>query len=49
MNIGNDIFLNRASDELKAALNKNNFNVIEIDVSEFMKAGGACKCLTLEI
>ena len=49
LNIGNDIILNRASDELKAALNKNNFNVIEIDVSEFIKAGGACKCLTLEL
>ncbi len=49
VNIGNDIILNKASDELKAALNENNFNVIEIDVSEFMKAGGACKCLTLEL
>lgn len=49
VNIGNDVILNRASGELKAALNKNNFNVIEIGVSEFIKAGGACKCLTLEL
>ena len=49
VNIGHDIILNRASDGLKAALNENNFNVIEVDVSEFMKAGGACKCLTLEL
>ena len=49
VNIGNDIILNRASDELKAALNKNNFNVIEVEVSEFIRAGGACKCLTLEL
>ena len=49
VNIGHDIILNRASDELKAVLNKNNFNVIEIGISEFIKAGGACKCLTLEL
>ncbi|MDP1638143.1 MAG: arginine deiminase-related protein [Candidatus Nitrotoga sp.] len=48
-NIGNDIILNKASDELKAALSKNNFYVIEVDVSEFIKTGGACKCLTLEL
>lgn len=49
VNIGNDVILNRASDELKAALGKNDFNVIEVGVSEFLKAGGACKCLTLEL
>lgn len=49
VNIGNDVILNKASDELKAALSKNNFYVIEVDVSEFIKAGGACKCLTLEL
>ncbi|MBK8569840.1 MAG: hypothetical protein IPN81_07560 [Nitrosomonadales bacterium] len=49
VNIGNDIILNKASDELKAELSKNNFYVIEVDVSEFIKAGGACKCLTLEL
>ena len=49
VNIGSDVILNKASDELRAALNKNNFNVIEVEVSEFIKAGGACKCLTLEL
>ncbi|MEQ1742855.1 MAG: hypothetical protein ABL869_10225, partial [Candidatus Nitrotoga sp.] len=29
VNIGNDIILNKASDELKAELSKNNFYVIE--------------------
>jgi hypothetical protein len=24
-------------------------NVIEVDVSEFMKSGGSCKCLTLAL
>lgn len=49
VNIGNDIILHRASNALKAALKKINFNVIEVGVSEFIKAGGACKCLTLEL
>jgi N-dimethylarginine dimethylaminohydrolase len=49
VNIDNDVILKEASDDLKAALSKNNFSVIEVDVSEFIKAGGACKCLTLEL
>jgi len=34
---------------LKSALRQRGLEVIEADVSEFLKAGGACKCLTLEI
>jgi N-dimethylarginine dimethylaminohydrolase len=34
---------------LKSALAERDLEVIETDVSEFLKAGGACKCLTLEI
>lgn len=49
VNIGSDVILHRASDELKAALGRHGFNVIEVGVSEFIKAGGACKCLTLEL
>lgn len=44
-----EIVLYRASEPLKATLQRYNFNVIEIDVSEFMKSGGSCKCMTLEI
>ena len=43
------VILYRASTELKAVLKRYNFTVIEIDVSEFMKSGGSCKCMTLEI
>lgn len=43
------VILYRASNELKKSLKRYNFNVIEIDVSEFLKSGGACKCMTLEI
>lgn len=47
--LDHEIILYRASAELKATLNGYNFNVTEIDVSEFMKSGGSCKCMTLEI
>ncbi len=49
VNVGDDVILHKASDSLKAALGGRGYNVIEADVSEFMKAGGACKCLTLEL
>ena len=47
--LDHEIILYRASSELKATLKRYNFTVTEIDVSEFMKSGGSCKCLTLEI
>lgn len=47
--LDHEVILYRASSELKATLKGYNFNVIEIDVSEFMKSGGSCKCMTLEI
>ncbi len=43
------VILYRASSELKATLKRYNVKVTEIDVSEFMKSGGSCKCMTLEI
>lgn len=49
ISIGQSVILHRASAELKSALWQRGFEVIEADVSEFLKAGGACKCLTLEI
>jgi len=49
ISIGQTIIMHKASAELKSALAKRGFEVIETDVSEFIKAGGACKCLTLEI
>jgi len=47
--LDHEVILYRASTELKAALKRYNFTVVEIDVSEFMKSGGSCKCMTLEI
>lgn len=49
ISIGRNVIMHRASVELKSALTKRGLEVIEADVSEFLKAGGACKCLTLEI
>ncbi|WP_435628347.1 dimethylarginine dimethylaminohydrolase family protein [Candidatus Ferrigenium straubiae] len=49
ISIDRSVILHRASAELKFALQQRGFEVIEVDVSEFLKAGGACKCLTLEI
>ena len=49
ISIDQRVIMHRASAELKFALAQRGFEVIEADVSEFLKAGGACKCLTLEI
>ena len=49
VNINNKIIVNKASDNLKSKLNKLGFEVIEIDLSEFIKAGGSAKCLTLKL
>jgi N-dimethylarginine dimethylaminohydrolase len=49
ISIDQTIIMHRASGELKFALVQRGFEVIAADVSEFIKAGGACKCLTLEI
>ncbi|MDO8293672.1 MAG: arginine deiminase-related protein [Gallionella sp.] len=49
ISIGRNVILHRASAELKSALFQRGLEAIEADVSEFLKAGGACKCLTLEI
>ena len=49
VNIGNTIVLNRASADLVRTLGKKGFGVIQKPLSEFMKAGGSAKCLTLRL
>jgi N-dimethylarginine dimethylaminohydrolase len=49
ISIGRSVILHKASAELKAALERRGLEAIEADVSEFLKSGGSCKCLTLEI
>jgi len=47
VNVDRTIVLNRASNDLKQRLGSLGFTVIETPLTEFLKAGGAAKCLTL--
>lgn len=49
VNVGDRVFLNKASDPLKARLMLAGFKVTEVNLSEFLKAGGSAKCLTLKL
>ena len=49
VNIGATVILNKASDPLKARLMLAGFKVREVGLSEFLKAGGSAKCLTLKL
>ncbi|MEM6591819.1 MAG: arginine deiminase-related protein, partial [Cyanobacteria bacterium P01_C01_bin.73] len=49
VNIDRLVILNKASDRLKKQLSELNFQVIETPLMEFLKAGGAAKCLTLRV
>ncbi|MEB3831001.1 bifunctional arginine dihydrolase/ornithine cyclodeaminase [Phormidium sp. CCY1219] len=47
VNVDDVVVMNKVSDELKEQLAKVGFKVIETPLNEFLKAGGAAKCLTL--
>lgn len=49
VNAGRHLFLNQASAALQAQLEGCGFVVHQTPLSEFMKAGGAAKCLTLKL
>lgn len=49
VNIGDHVLLNHASDDLQQKLREAGFNVILCALTEFMKAGGAAKCLSLKL
>lgn len=49
VNSGRNIFLNHASPALTNELQSRGFIVHQTPLSEFMKAGGAAKCLTLKL
>lgn len=49
VNIGHTVIMNQASDDLKQRLAAVGFQVIETPLTEFLKAGGAAKCLTLRM
>lgn len=47
VNVDHVVIMNQASDALKQRLSDAGFEVIETPLTEFLKAGGAAKCLTL--
>ncbi|MEA5617332.1 TIGR00300 family protein [Cronbergia sp. UHCC 0137] len=49
VNVDNIVIMNKASDSLKSRLAQVGFEVIETQLTEFLKAGGAAKCLTLRV
>jgi lysine-ketoglutarate reductase/saccharopine dehydrogenase-like protein (TIGR00300 family) len=49
VNIDQVVVMNKASDGLKARVAEAGFEVIETPLTEFLKAGGAAKCLTLRV
>ncbi|MEO0433029.1 MAG: TIGR00300 family protein [Cyanobacteria bacterium J06656_5] len=49
VNVGQAIVMNSASVSLKQTLATRGFTVIETPLTEFLKAGGAAKCLTLRV
>jgi lysine-ketoglutarate reductase/saccharopine dehydrogenase-like protein (TIGR00300 family) len=49
VNVDNLVIMNKASEALKSRLNAVGFHVIETQLTEFLKAGGAAKCLTLRV
>jgi N-dimethylarginine dimethylaminohydrolase len=49
INIGTTILLNQIGTELSAQLQSLGYKVIQVDLTEFMKAGGAAKCLVLRL
>lgn len=49
VNVGRTVVLNQGSERLVGLLRERDFEVIEVDLSEFIKAGGSAKCLTLRL
>jgi lysine-ketoglutarate reductase/saccharopine dehydrogenase-like protein (TIGR00300 family) len=49
VNVHSTVIMNKASDSLKQRLAEVGFEVIETPLTEFLKAGGAAKCLTLRV
>lgn len=49
VNVDSIVIMNKASDALKSRLAEVGFQVLETQLTEFLKAGGAAKCLTLRV
>jgi len=49
INVNRTVILNEVSRELSGELKRRGFHVIEVALSEFLKAGGAAKCLAMRL
>jgi N-dimethylarginine dimethylaminohydrolase len=49
INAGNTIIMNRCGSALRQRLQSIGFALVETELTEFLKAGGAAKCLTLRL
>jgi N-dimethylarginine dimethylaminohydrolase len=49
VNINDKVIVNRAGADLEKALERAGFELIQNELTEFMKAGGSAKCLTLRL
>lgn len=49
VNIDQTVVMNKVSEDLKQRLTSVGYQVIETPLTEFLKAGGAAKCLTLRV
>ena len=49
VNVGDQVFMNKAGPELVETLESCGFRVHQVGLSEFLKAGGSAKCLTLKL
>ncbi|MDX2273381.1 MAG: TIGR00300 family protein [Cyanobacteriota bacterium] len=49
VDVNGTIVVNRVSPELQALLEAKGFRVVATELTEFLKAGGAAKCLTLRV
>jgi N-dimethylarginine dimethylaminohydrolase len=49
ISIGETVIFNEGSIQLAETLKTRGLNVLQVDLSEFIKAGGSAKCLTLKI
>jgi ornithine--oxo-acid transaminase len=49
INVGGTIILNKISTGLSSELEQLGFKVVQIELTEFLKAGGAAKCLVMKL
>jgi N-dimethylarginine dimethylaminohydrolase len=49
INPGRHVIMNQASEALRLTLNRHGYELHQTPLSEFMKAGGSAKCLTLKL